>query len=82
MTAGNVYKPSESEPKCPETLVNKQKTARPGLRDQEAAGSNPVTPMKSEQVFACSDFIKALRYLNPGETIATRLFQRLPGRNN
>ena len=46
MTARNVYKPSESEPKCPETLVNKQKTTSPGLRDQEAAGSNPVTPMR------------------------------------
>ena len=46
MPARNVYSPSESGLKCPETLVNKQKTARPGLRDQEAAGSNPVTPMR------------------------------------
>ena len=45
MSAKDVYRPSESELKCPETLVNKQKTARPALRDQEAAGSNPVTPM-------------------------------------
>ena len=45
MPARNVYTPSESELKCPETLVNKQKTARLALRDQEAAGSNPVTPM-------------------------------------
>ena len=35
MTARNVYSPSESGPKCPETLVNKQKTARPALRDQD-----------------------------------------------
>ena len=46
MSAKDVYRPSESELKCPETLVNKQKTARPALRDQEAAGSNPVTPMR------------------------------------
>ena len=46
MPARNVYTPSESERKCPGTLENKQKTARPALRDQEAAGSNPVTPMR------------------------------------
>ena len=46
MPARNVYTPSDSDPKCPETLVNKQKTARLALRDQEAAGSNPVTPMR------------------------------------
>ena len=45
MPARNVYTPSESEPKCPETLVNKQKMTSQALRDQEAAGSNPVTPM-------------------------------------
>ena len=45
-TARNVYKPSESERKCPKTLVNKQKTTSLALRDQEAAGSNPVTPMR------------------------------------
>ena len=45
MPARNVYTPSKSEPKCPETLVNKQKTTSQALRDQEAAGSNPVTPM-------------------------------------
>ena len=28
------------------TLVNKQKMASMALRDQEAAGSNPVTPMR------------------------------------
>ena len=45
MPARNVYTPSESEPKCPETLVNQRKTAPMALRNQEAAGSNPVTPM-------------------------------------
>ena len=55
MTAGNVYKPSESEQKCPETLVNKQKTtslvADRAFGTKMAArryivGSNPVTPMR------------------------------------
>ena len=46
MSAKDVYRPSDSEPKCPETLVNKQKKTCPALRDQEAAGSNPVTPMR------------------------------------
>ena len=46
MSAKDVYRPSESEPKCPEILVNKQKMTSQALRDQEAAGSNPVTPMR------------------------------------
>lgn len=35
MTTRNVYSPSESELKCPETLENKQKTTFPSLRDQD-----------------------------------------------
>ena len=55
MSAEDVYRPSDSELKCPETLVNKQKKTCPALRDQEAAGSNPVTPMSQKP-------LKSLRF--------------------
>ena len=76
MSAKDVYRPSDSEPKCPETLVNKQKKTCPALRDQEAAGSNPVTPMrKTAKTLSFGGLlIFAFWRLTTGDTIDRRDF--------
>ena len=49
------YNSPESGQKSHKTLINQRKTAPMALRDQEAAGSNPVTPMSQKP-------LKSLRF--------------------